>query len=262
MKLVSTSPNDQIHTFSHGSTIHGAQLTKPGLRRVTLTYFHVHGPVGDIIRHCNLIRDGKRPNLGVLGLGAGTLAAYAWKDQIIDFYEIDPEVYRIAADPHLFTYLDDCEGKWQVILGDGRLTLANAPDNYYGILILDAFSSDAVPTHLLTREALDLYLSKLTPDGVLVFNISNRYLDLAPLLANLAAERNLTCLRRTDMKPIQKPEERGKYPTDYVIMSPDAEAIRNIIEIPTWQRVPADADVPIWTDRHSNVIRLLKPIRF
>lgn len=268
VKAVSTSPNNQLHTFSHGTTIHGAQLTAPGLQRVTLTYFHAHGPVGDIIRHCNLPRsDGRRPNIGVLGLGAGTLAAYAWKDQIIDFYEIDPEVYRIAADPALFTYLENCEGQWQVILGDGRLTLADAPDHYYGLLFLDAFSSDAVPTHLLTREALDLYLSKLTPDGVLIFNISNRYLDLAPLLGNLAAERDLVCLRRTDMNPILKPEERGKYSTDYVIMSPSDETFRKIRTIRIknvlqWTEVPPDPKVPIWTDRYSNVIRLLKPIHF
>ena len=124
-------------------------------------------------------------------MGAGAIASYAERGHTFTFYEIDPEIKQLATDPAYFSFLAQCRGKTEVVLGDGRLTLARAPNQHYGMIILDAFSSDAIPTHLLTREAIQLYLSKLQSDGVLVFHLSNRYLDLERLLGSLALDANL-----------------------------------------------------------------------
>lgn len=120
--------------------------------------------------------------------GRLSFAAYAGRGQEIDFYEIDPAVKKISTDPAYFTFLNDCKAEWEVILGDARLTMEKAPPHYYGIIILDAFSSDSIPVHLLTEEAVNLYFSKLARDGVLLIHITNRYVNLAPVLARLAEE--------------------------------------------------------------------------
>ena len=159
-----------------------------------LSYYHRKGPVGDVFDAAN--RSGRLTDVGIIGLGAGTIATYARPGQNFTFYEIDPAVERIARDPRYFTFLSDCRGNCDVVLGDGRLTMAAAPDRHFDLIVLDAFSSDAIPTHLLTRQAIDMYLSKLKPDGLLVFHVSNLFFTLEPLLANTAASKGLACLAR------------------------------------------------------------------
>ena len=137
-------------------------------------------------------------DVGIIGLGAGGLAAYNQADQDYTFYEIDPVVIGIANDPSLFTFLSDAPGTIGVIEGDGRLEIAEAPDASYDVIVLDAFSSDAIPAHLVTREAFELYQSKLGPGGVLLANVSNAYLDVRSVVAAAARETGMTGFTRSD----------------------------------------------------------------
>ena len=132
--------------------------------------------------------------MAVVGLGSGGLACYAEPDHRWTFYEIDPLVERIASDPRYFTHLQNSRGRLNVVFGDGRLTLQRANPSAYDLIVLDAFSSDAIPVHLLTREAIDLYLSRLRPDGIVAVHISNRYLNLEPVLAALAQRDGLAAI--------------------------------------------------------------------
>jgi hypothetical protein len=205
---------------THGSTLHGAQFRSrdPRLRVLPLLYYFPSGPIGQVFFHLEA-RESRQP-VGVIGLGAGTMALYAQPDQEFVFFEIDPAVVRVARDPKHFTYLAECQGAARVVLGDARLSLAREPDGHFGLIVVDAFSSDAIPVHLLTREALQLYLKKLTPDGILAFHISSKYLDLEPVLASLARAENLVCLVQHDEETNRNELERhGKFPSDWVILA-------------------------------------------
>ena len=255
-KNVTSRQNGQFHEFFHGKTNHGTQETHPKGRIIPKTYFHPTGPVGDIFRVFNA--QYQRQNVGIVGLGVGSMASsiYAKADQNFTFYEIDPEVARIALNPELFTYIADCPAKCNVVLGDGRLTLAQTEDGHYGIIFLDAFSSDAVPTHLLTREALDLYLSKTNERGILVFNISNRYLDLAPVLGNLAEEAGLACLSKSDPANTEAERAAGKFPSRFLVMAKREQDIRGL-EYNGWTKVPPRKDIGVWTDQYTNIFSII-----
>jgi len=166
----------------HGSTIHGSQVLHPVARRSPTSYYHRAGPLWDVLGDANKAR-----NVAVIGLGVGTCAAYFQEGESLTFYELDPAIVNIAQ--NLFTYLADCPAKVRTVVGDARLQLEQAPDHSYDIILVDAFSSDAIPTHLLTREALSLYDKKLAPQGTLVFHISSRYYDLAAVITATSAER-------------------------------------------------------------------------
>ena len=166
----------------HGNTLHGQQSLDPERRLEPLTYYTRTGPIGQVFEVLCARDPGS--DVGVVGLGAGSLACYAGPGQRMTFFEIDPAVAKIARDPRFFTFLADSRAaSIAVVLGDARLRLGDAPDHSYGLIVLDAFSSDAIPTHLLTREALQLYRAKLEKDGLLAFHISNKWIDLAPILA-------------------------------------------------------------------------------
>jgi SAM-dependent methyltransferase len=169
----------------HGNTVHGQQFLDPVRRREPLSYYHRTGPIGQLLT--GLHGDPRLDRVGIVGLGAGSLAAYAEHGQHWTFFEIDPAVVRIARDTGLFTFLRDSRAKEgiDIVVGDARLTLQQT-DAQFGVLVIDAFGSDAIPWHLLTREALELYRTRLQPGGVLAFHISNRYVDLKPVLANHA----------------------------------------------------------------------------
>ncbi|MHC4611184.1 MAG: fused MFS/spermidine synthase, partial [Planctomycetota bacterium] len=255
VKYVIESRSGNVRLFRHGSTTHGIQATHPALSREPLAYFHRRGPVGDVFRALSG-RHGKS-RIAVVGLGVGSMACYAKPGQHFTFYEIDPQVEQIARNPEFFTFLDQCRGSYEVILGDGRLTLGQAPDSHYGIIVLDAFSSDAIPTHLLSREALQLYLSKLEDGGILVFHISNRYVDLQPLLASLAAEEHLACVARDDLDISPEEIETGRLGSRYVVMGRRPEDVAGLAALPNWQPVPLQPGVPVWTDQFSNILSVL-----
>ncbi|MEX2610940.1 MAG: fused MFS/spermidine synthase [Gemmatimonadota bacterium] len=185
------------NTIYHGTTVHGRQLVDPDTRLpvrpgLPLTYYHRDGPIGEFI---HMVEErGALERIGVVGLGAGGLAAYADAGQAMTFYEIDPLVERLAEDTRYFTYLSAARQRGaevDVVLGDARLTLAGVPAGTFDLLVLDAFSSDAVPVHLMTLEAVRMYVERLAPGGALAFHISNRYLRLHPVLAAIARELEL-----------------------------------------------------------------------
>ncbi|HEX2210727.1 MAG TPA: fused MFS/spermidine synthase, partial [Longimicrobium sp.] len=178
-----------FHVLRHGSTLHGAQSMQAWRRREPLTYYLLHGPLGKVFA-ATADRAGTR-RVAVVGLGTGTTAAYARPGEDWTFYEIDPGIERIARDTAYFTYLADSPARTRVVLGDARLSLARDTAATYDLILLDAFSSDAIPVHLVTREALQTYLARLAPRGIIAFHISNRYLDLEPVVAALAKDRGL-----------------------------------------------------------------------
>jgi spermidine synthase len=178
-----------LSVLMHGTTMHGAQSTDPQKALQPLAYYHANGPFGDLFAALKE-RLGQAP-VAIVGLGAGELACYGNRGSDWTYYEIDPLVERIARDERYFSYLRDCPPNVRIVIGDARLTLSDARDSSYGLIIVDAFSSDAIPTHLLTREAVAGYLRKLAPGGVLALHISNRHLDLAPVVGNLAADAGL-----------------------------------------------------------------------
>ncbi len=189
-------------------------------------------------------------------MGAGSLAGYAKPGRHFVFFEIDPEVVRIARDSRFFTFLSGIQGSYEVILGDGRLTLSQAAPHRFDLVVLDAFSSDAIPVHLLTREAVATYLEKLRDKGLLVFHISNRFLDLEPLMAGLARELGLNCLIRRDS--VSGAEDAGKLPSDYVVMGRPGSLIGQLEADPDWRPAETGAKPQVWTDQYSNLTGLLK----
>jgi hypothetical protein len=196
---------EESRRLVHGTTLHGVQFRSDRLREQPLTYYHRSGPIGQVIEVYN--RDSRR-NLAVIGLGTGTMACYALPGQHLTFYDIDPVVRRLSFDEQkpFFTYVGDARKRGahlELVMGDARLTMERKQlkdSEKYGIIVVDAFSSDAIPIHLITLQAMDVYLDKLTEDGLLAFHISNRYLDLRPVLANLAKERGLTAVYQNDNK--------------------------------------------------------------
>ncbi|MEV0668229.1 spermidine synthase [Actinomadura luteofluorescens] len=239
-------------TFVHGTTVHGFQLRAPGQSMTPVSYYARRGPIGDVFAAY-----GARPQSGrvaVVGLGAGGLAAYGRAGQQMDFFEIDPAVVRIARDPRYFTYLRDCPCRARTIVGDGRLELQSTPDRSYGMILLDAFSSDAVPTHLLTRQAIGLYARKLAPGGVLVFNVSNRNLELAPMLGATGRAAGMATLTASDTAP---KGDRLSFSSEWVAMARSADDLRPLAaRSARWHRI---RDVgPVWTDAHSALFELLK----
>jgi hypothetical protein len=239
------------HTLVFGSTSHGAQFLEDAPTE-PLTYYHRTGPIGQLFDA--LPNEDVKSRVGLIGLGTGTMACYNAPGQQWDFYEIDPLIERIARDPNLFTYLRDCPGETEVILGDARLSLRDtAPDGEYGMIVADAFSSDAIPVHLLTREAIDLYLDKLREDGVLAIHISNRHLALEPVLGDLARDRQLTCYAQFDGETEDFP---GKSPAHWVAMAREPGDLGSVPNDGRWLpcETSPDPEEDVWTDDFSNLL--------
>jgi hypothetical protein len=249
---VVTDPSETRHVLIDGGTIHGLQLLDSAHRNFPTAYYSPSGPVGDLFKAKDAVNASW--NIGLIGLGAGTMACYARPQQRWTFYEIDPLVVQIARDKSLFTFLSDCTPQADVVLGDGRLTIAQAPDHSFDLIALDAFGSDAIPVHLLTREALELYRSKLRPGGVLLFNVSNRYVGLAPILAGEAAALSMVSYERIDSQVTVAQAAEGKFPSDWVVIASAPDALGDLPSRPGWKALRADPRSPVWTDDFSNVL--------
>jgi hypothetical protein len=235
------------HTLANGNTTHGAQDLAPGRRHEPLTYYHRTGPIGDVMAAWQGLPQRRR--VGAVGLGAGSLAAYAAPGERWTFFEIDPVVIDIANDLRLFTFLADAPAAIEVVPGDARLSLARTPDASFGILVLDAFTSDAVPAHLLTREAISLYLAKLTPGGVLAFHLSNRFLDLEPVIAGAAAELGLAALSRFD-DPTEEEARSWKTASHWMVLARAPADLAPLARDRRW--TPPRHAAAAWTDEKSN----------
>jgi hypothetical protein len=240
---VRTEPARNFVSLMHGTTLHGRQVIGDPSPEPQ-TYFHRQSPIGQLFE--TLAGDAK--SVGVIGLGTGTLAAYAQPASRWTFYEIDEAVERIARDTRYFHYLNRCGDRCTVVLGDARLTLA-ASRAAHDVLVLDAFSSDAIPMHLLTTEALRTYEARLSADGVLAFHISNRHINLAPAIARLARELRLTALTRMDKRV---DATRGFEASEWVVIARRPERLRQLAADTRWTPLVADAR-PAWTDDFSNI---------
>jgi hypothetical protein len=247
----------------HGDTLHGAERLRnedgtpvEGLP-VPLTYYYPGSPIADGIDAARNAQGGFG-QVAVVGLGTGSLACYRRAGEDWSFFEIDPEVIRIARDPGLFTFLSRCAPQARLVLGDARLTLQAAPD-HYDLIVLDAFSSDAIPVHLLTREAIAGYLSKLTPHGVILVHISNRHLDLAPILANVAQAQGLIAF-------LKQGASAGDVMTTLRSASRLVMLARTLQDAgyaaQNWSRLPPDPASALWTDDYSNILGPMLRMKF
>jgi len=247
-----------VHELIHGTTAHGAQFTRPENRCEPLTYYARTGPVGQLFT--SFVGEYTKLNVAGIGLGAATIAAYAQPYQQWTFFEINPAVERIARNPTYFTYLSDCAQRHRVVIGDARMQLGFQPDGRFDLMVFDAFSSDTIPLHLVTREALALYLSKLEPRGVMAFHISNRYLDLSPFLGDLARDARLSALLRDDGRPSEEELAAGKVPSTWMIMARYPADFGFLQGDPRWVPAPVSGR-PVWTDDYASVLPALKILR-
>jgi hypothetical protein len=249
-----TRGDDGIHSFLHGSTVHGRESRAPDRRCEPLSYHHRGGPLGRIFAHFE--NQPANPNVAIIGLGAGAAAAYAQANEKWTFYEINPAVVSIARDNQYFSYIGQCaKAPIDVVLGDARLKLKAAPESGYGLIVIDAFSSDAIPVHLVTQEALDLYLTKLASGGLLVFHISNRNLDLSAVVADLALSRNLTCISLQDKRPS---EPNGGDPSHWVVLGRSTSETAGFLNEPFSRILTGRPDRQVWTDDFSNILSVFK----
>ncbi|MEK7686625.1 MAG: fused MFS/spermidine synthase [Verrucomicrobiota bacterium] len=254
---VSRVTRDAAGTFRrmfHGNTLHGRQFLASHRQCEPLAYYHRTGPLGGIFEQFNARPAAAR--VAVIGLGTGSMISYATVGQEWTYYEIDPLVVRIASDTNYFTYLSHCaKAKPKLVLGDARLRLREAPDAFYGLIVLDAFSSDAIPVHLLTAQALELYLSKLAPDGMLAFHISNRYLELEPVVGDLARNAGLVCYGWDDMFDDTR---QGKDASHWVVLARKSQNLGGLVKSSRWLPVPGRSEPKVWTDDFSNILSALK----
>jgi spermidine synthase len=250
---VTLEEEGKYRAFMHGSTMHGAQSLDPSRIREPLTYYYNSGPLESIFTAYP--GDGTGRRVAVIGLGIGTLALYAEPGESWTFYEIDPAVERIARNPQYFNCLEESPALVDIVLGDARLSVADAPDEYYDLFVVDAFSSDAIPVHLVTRESLRLYLSKLRKGGIIVFNITNRHVNLEPVLAALAQEARLTGLVRTDPNHDFK---AMRYASTWAVLAREASDINRLLSGSSfWQPLQTKPGVAAWTDDFSNIVSVL-----
>jgi hypothetical protein len=251
---VRTDKSDEFYYLHHGRIRHGQQRRSddPNVRDVPLTYYYPTSPIGQVFAAPLPVLE-TNPPLAMIGLGVGSLAAYGQTGQELTFYEIDPAVERLARDDRYFTYLRDSRADCRIVLGDARLSLERAADGQYGLIVVDAFSGDAIPVHLLTYEAMQLYLKKLSPEGVLAFHISNQFLELAPVLGNLAVTSSLAAWNQTDM--LVSPEEKaaGKATSQWVILARSEDDFGPLIEDSRWQILMPDFNRPLWTDHYTSL---------
>jgi hypothetical protein len=247
-------------SLMHGRIGFGQQMRSldPQERRRPLLYYYPTGPIGQFFKAFR--GSNAKKTVAVVGLGVGSLAGYAEARQEFTFFEIDPGVERIARNPDYFTFLRDAETRGanvRVVLGDARLSLRGESSGHYGVIILDAFSGDAIPTHLLTREAVQLYLEKLADDGVLAFHISNIFLNLAPVLADQALEAKLIALIEDDRDSTGE-EPEGKAGSTWVLMARHPRDLEPIAANPRWQPLSGKEGTSVWTDDYSNIFQVFR----
>lgn len=244
------------HRLVHGHTLHGRQFLDPERASQPIAYYHRAGPAGDIFK----VAEAQSPaaRVAIAGLGVGTLMAYSRPGQHWTFYEIDPAVVRIARDPRYFSYLQrGASASLQVIPGDARLRLQAAPEAAYDLIVLDAFSSDAIPVHLLTREALQLYLSKLAPAGMLAFHISSRYYQLEPVLAALAEAEGLVAFSCRDIYITEDDRRIGRAGSHWAVLGRADSSAALLRQNPRWLPVQTRPGIQAWVDDFSSPLRAL-----
>ncbi|HRF09909.1 MAG TPA: fused MFS/spermidine synthase [Xanthobacteraceae bacterium] len=253
---VVNSPDDQYRMLLHGTTIHGierirnADGTRVSGRPEPLAYYYRGGPISDTILATREVL--RRPlAVAAVGLGAGSVACYREQGERWTFFEIDPEVVRIARDPQRFSFLSSCAPDLPIVLGDARLTLAASAERY-DVILLDAFSSDAIPAHLLTREAIAGYLGRLKPNGIIVLHISNRHLELSGIVAAVGAAEGLVAIQKFDHEPTNFALDY-KSKAQVAVLARSWDDLSHLTTRKGWAPAAADGVTP-WTDDYSDLI--------
>ena len=248
----------RFRVLSHGTTLHGAERIrdvsgKPVSGRPDILMYYYDGSAMAQVMEAVRARNAGPIRYAVVGLGAGSLACRAKPADTVHYYEIDPAIIQIARDSGLFHFLSACRPDVPIMLGDARLTLADAPDGSYDIIYVDAFSSDAIPIHLITREAMAVYLRKLTPHGIVVVHVSNRFLELASVVTGIAAANGAVTRVNDGSDFVEKESE-------YLFVGTVAAVARNDLDFGAlafsnyWPRQTPDPNQWVWTDDYSNVV--------
>jgi hypothetical protein len=256
------SYDGRFRMLYHGTTLHGAQRLRDDTgipvtgKPEPLTYYYSGGPLSEAVAATRTVK-GSLNRVAVVGLGTGSLACQSKPGERWSYYEIDPVVARIARDASKFRFLADCAPNADIILGDARLTIADAREPY-DLIVLDAFSSDVVPVHLLTREAVGLYLSKLAAGGVIAFHVSNRYLELASVVAEVAAAQGLVAYEKRDTAITNAELKQNMYASSLVVaVARREEDLAGLRGVSGWTKYQASGAVQPWTDDYSNVLSAL-----
>jgi SAM-dependent methyltransferase len=253
-------PQKQLRTLAHGTTLHGEQSLDPNLRRLPRSYYGPGSGAGIAFSHARELF-GRYASIGVVGLGTGTLACFNQPGEFWHFYEIDTAVIDFSRNG-TFTYVNDCAPDAQFVLGDARLELAMAPPRSFDLLAIDAFSSDSIPLHLLTDEAFGVYLDALRPKGVLLVHISNRFIDLEPVVSAIAVRRGLhAALREDEPEGLSATMFTG---SSWIAISRDPEqfkAMERLAPAMTWQKLKPPAPRP-WTDDHASILPYIRWANF
>jgi hypothetical protein len=241
--------SDTDRQLLNGTIEHGAEWFAPQFRGLPLTYYAENSGLGLAMRLC--CGSGHK-RVGVIGLGTGTVAAYGNAGDTIRFYEINPPVERLAR--HWFTFLHDSPAQIDVVLGDARLSLAAETPQHFNVIVIDAFSGDAIPVHLLTREALALYRRHLQPDGIVAFHVSNQYIDLEPVIAGIARDAGLSAVSVHS----HGDDQNGLYYADWILVTSNQSFLAQPEIVNSAFPAHLRADVRVWTDNYSSVFPLLK----
>ena len=262
---VTNYPGQKQRRLAHGTTLHGLQRTDPAHRREPTTYYGPKSGVGLTLAQAEALA-GPDAAVGIVGLGAGTLACYRRPGQRWTIFEIDPVMVDIARDPEKFTFLSDCAGDTPIVIGDARLKIAEQPAARFDVLVIDAFSSDAIPLHLLTKEAIGIYQRALKPDGILLIHISNRFFGLEPVLAEEARARGWRAAIRLDPGPVE--DGIGDLTaSNWVALTTTPQRMRQLTgglrprekagEDGAWVPLNARAGFERWTDDYASTLPVL-----
>jgi hypothetical protein len=250
------SADGMFRIFLHGTTEHGAQRLErddgsPIGRPETLTYYHLGSPLAQATAAVRKRKDAPI-RIAVVGLGTGTFACLTGPGDVLHFYEIDRVVAGIATDPTRFSYVSRCAPEARIVLGDARLTLAAADDGQYDVIVMDAFSSDAIPVHLMTQEAMAIYLKKLAPGGLVLMHISNRHMELASVVANIAAANG--AVTRLSDSDTGEDDDNYKFSSTVAAVARSEPEFAALAGSEDWQPTPPDPSLRTWTDDYSNII--------
>ncbi len=254
------SADGRFDELYHGTTLHGRQFvtTVAGSPGEPLTYYYPGGPLGSLFQS---LAPNRRNNVAVIGLGVGSIAAYSSSGDQFTFFEIDPMVRSIAEDSGYFSFIARARERGArigVVIGDARLTLDKVRHGAMNLVVLDAFSGDAIPLHLLTREALAMYLDKLDNHGIVAVHISNLYLDLEPVVANLARDAGCIALCRQDLDLTPQQWSQGKTASTWVVIARDAVDLAPLSQTGSWQPARLPSSGRVWTDDFSNVLSTIR----
>jgi hypothetical protein len=245
-------PKPDVRSLYHGVIVHGRQVFRLDLRRVPNTYYGRTSGLGLALDQCC---DGRPRRIGVIGLGAGAVAVYGNPGDTLRFYEINEAVEDIAKS--YFTYLGDSPAFIEIVRGDARVSLAAERPQRYDVLVVDAFSGDAIPVHLMTAQALDVYRRHLAPGGIVAFHVSNDFVELAPVVEQLAQNAGMQAVRVI----AHEDPSRQLFDSEWVLVTLNAEFLANPEVVRARQPIAIPAGLRLWTDDYSSLFPIIKPFQ-